>query len=154
LDGWVAFFDIGDTLAKVVFSPEGDEIKGLEVFPGVPGILEVLRRSRVSLGVISDRGDFQEEAVNEALKVSGFLKFFDPRLVIYGRKDSTQIFKLAAQRAREQAANGPYLFTGENSGERARAGEADFLVADRPSQALSVLQRAAEHRQQLNRPAN
>jgi leucyl aminopeptidase len=142
LAGASAFFDIGNTLASVVLTPSGDRIK-LTAYPYVPEVLVELRDRGARLGIISDRGLIPAEDVNRALEAAGLWDFFEPELVIYGRKDSPRIFQQAAAQA-----GGPdrILFVGEDAGERAQALQAGFLVAPHPRLALPVLEQRARLR--------
>lgn len=137
LTGALAFFDIGSTLASVSVSSGGDRIERLTVYPYVPGVLGELRDCGARLGVISDRGLIPAEDVNQALEAAGLWSFFEPGLVIYGRKDSPRIFEQAAAQA---GSPDRLLFVGEDPGERAHALQAGFLVAPHPQLALPVLE--------------
>jgi bacterial leucyl aminopeptidase len=140
LTGEMAFFDIGNTLASVTISPNGTRIERLTVYPYVPDVLGELRDRGTRLGIISDRGPFRAEDVNQALAAAGLLDFFEPELVIYGRKDSPRIFEQAVAQA---GAPERVLFVGEDPNERAHALQAGLLVAPHPHLAVSVLERAA-----------
>jgi bacterial leucyl aminopeptidase len=140
LTGEVAFFDIGDTLASVTISPSGTRIERFTVYPYVPNVLGEFRDRGTRLGIISDRGPFRAEDVNQALAAAGLLDFFEPELVIYGRKDSPRIFEQAVGQA---GAPESVLFVGEDPNERAHALQAGLLVAPHPQLAISVLERAA-----------
>lgn len=136
LEGAVAFFDIGDTLAAVTVSSGGGRIEQLHVYPYVPEVLAALRDFGARIGIISDRGPFAVEEVNRALKAAGLWKFFDPELVIYGRKDTPRIFERAAARAGTPERR---LFVGEDAGERALAMRTGYAAAPHPLLALPVL---------------
>ena len=140
LTGALAYFDIGNTLASVTISPDGDRLEHLAVYPSVPGVLGELRDRGVRLGIISDRGPFPAEQVNQALEAADLADFFAPELVIYGPKDSPRIFEEAA--AQGGALDRP-IFVGEDPAERAHALQAGFLVAPHPLLALPVLERHA-----------
>ena len=140
LAGAVAFFDIGDTLASVTVAPTGDRIERLTAYPHVPPVLAALRDQEVPLGVISDRGPFPAEEVNQALRAAGLWELLTPELVVYGRKDSPRVFEQAALRAGAPDPSRRLLFVGEDAAERAQALRADFLVAPHPRLALPVLQ--------------
>src|SRR5215204_5783871 len=96
LTGEPAFFDIGNTLASVTIAAGGDRIESLAVYPYVPGVLAELRDLGARLGIISDRGPIPADEVNQALAAAGLLEFFEPELIVYGRKDSPRIFEQAA----------------------------------------------------------
>ncbi len=141
----VAFFDIGNTLASVAVSASGDQIENLTVLPDVPPVLATLRERGVRLGIISDRGSIPAKDVKRALAAADLWDFFTPKLVIYGKKNSPQVFELATEAA--EKADSPdtarlLLFVGEDSTEREQALRAGFLVASNPRFALSVLDEA------------
>jgi bacterial leucyl aminopeptidase len=140
LTGEPAFFDIGNTLASVTIAAGGDRIESLAVYPYVPGVLAELRDLGARLGIISDRGPIPAEEVDQALASAGLLEFFEPELIVYGRKDSPRIFEQAAA-----LAGGPErrLFVGEDASERAQAMQAGFLVAPHPQLASAVLAQRA-----------
>jgi bacterial leucyl aminopeptidase len=52
----VAFFDIGETLGSVRFSPPPYRLLGLDVYPYVPAILNQLRDNGVRMGLINGSG--------------------------------------------------------------------------------------------------
>lgn len=131
----VIFFDIGDTLATPTFDEE-DRLLGFNVFPDALEALEELRRRSFRLGVISNPGGGSHDNVKRALEECGLLPFFDPALVVFGRKDSPAAFEGAAARA--GVAGGECVFVGENRDERRFASEAGFRVAPHPKLALAV----------------
>ncbi|OKI25089.1 M20/M25/M40 family metallo-hydrolase [Streptomyces sp. CB03911] len=137
----VAFFDIGNTLARVRVSPDGRDITDLTPFPDVPAVLAALRGRGVRLGVLSDRGPIPADRVDTALDRAGLLTFFEKPLVRYGPKNSTLVFEqAAAAAAADTPGSGPrLLFVGEDAAERAFARSAGFLVAPHPSLAQRVL---------------
>jgi phosphoglycolate phosphatase-like HAD superfamily hydrolase len=144
-----AFFDIGDTLASVRLSPAGDSIEEMTVLPDVFPALDELRAEGVRLGILSNRGTIEEKNVNDALKQAGLLQFFDQKLILYGPKNSTQLFERAEDTVRllnEDNHDEPpiLLFVGENAAERSFAQAANFLVADHPSSALPVLRQHSD----------
>ena len=65
--------------------------------------------------------------------------FFEPNLLIYGEKNSPEIFRHAAQRAGSAATPGRCLYVGEDRNERSFALEAGFRVAPHPRLAMEVL---------------
>jgi len=91
----------------------------------------------VALGIISDRGAIPAADVAAALDRAGVLEFFDPALIVYGRKDSSLIFESAAARVPD----GPrrLLFVGEDAQERAFAQAAGFAVGPHPRLAPRML---------------
>lgn len=139
----VAFFDIGDTLASVRISADGTNIEELVVFEGIPAILQGLQKDGVQLGIISNRGTIPKESVNDALELAGLLPYFNRKLIIYGPKNSTEIFEHAASVAR-RVVTSPVLrrvamFVGEDANERAYARAVGFLVAPHPRLAGDLL---------------
>ena len=140
LVGAVAFFDIGNTLASVVVAPSGDRIERLTVLPDVSAVLAALTGRGVRLGIMSDRGPIPAEQVNQALEDAGILGFFEPTLIIYGKKDSPAVFEFAARQTGGPDRGRRLLFVGEDPAERAQALQADFLVASHPRLALSALE--------------
>jgi hypothetical protein len=137
----VAFFDIGDTLASVRVAPTGTTIEDMVLLPGVLDVLETLRAADVRMGIISNRGTIPAAEVDAALARVGVGEFLDPALVIYGRKDSVQIFQQAAIAARSGVVDPPrkILFVGEDATERRFAHAAGFLVCPHPALAPGVL---------------
>ncbi len=133
------FFDIGDTLAKVIFTEEGDQIERFEVFDYVPDALQRLKDNGVRLGIISNRGGISEKNVKDALEAAGLLSFFESDLIIFGKKDSPTIFKKAMEKAGLAGERDKSVFVGENAQERQHA-SAHLRVADDPRRALDVLQ--------------
>lgn len=144
----VAFFDIGDTLASVRVGPTGTGIEEMVPLPGVLDALATLRDAGVRMGIISHRGAIPAADVDAALARVGLAEFFDPALVIYGRKDSVMIFEQAASAARSTAPVPPrrMLFVGEDATERGFARAADFLVCPHPTLAPRVLLNGASLR--------
>lgn len=135
----VVFFDIGDTLGSVRLSPSRDRIERIEVFPEVPRVLrELNERPPTRLGIISNRGRVSEEDVKRALAECGLLDSFDPNLIIFGPKDSTEIFKRAASQADLADAPQECLFVGESVDERDFASQAGMKTAASPREALEV----------------
>ena len=110
------------------------------MYPYVANVLGELRDRGTRLGIISDRGPFRAEDVNQALAAAGLLDFFEPELVIYGRKDSPRIFEQAVGQA---GAPERVLFVGEDPNERAHALQAGLLVAPHPHLAIAVLEDGA-----------
>src|SRR4051812_42036212 len=149
LSNAVAFFDLGNTLASVRVSATENRIEEMIVFADVPPVLRELRQKGVRLGILSNRGEIPEENVNEALKRAGLLPFFDRKLILYGPKDSSRLFEVAAARVLQRSApvsgqsesgeRPVLLFVGEDSSERAQARAVDFLIAPHPRLALTVL---------------
>ncbi|HKO42981.1 MAG TPA: M20/M25/M40 family metallo-hydrolase [Pyrinomonadaceae bacterium] len=140
----VAFFDIGDTLASVRISADGNDIDQMVVFDGIPAILDQLQNDGVHLGIISNSGTIPKERVNDALERAGLLQYFNRKLIIYGPKNSTEIFVHAAFVARKVLRPPNFwrltmMFVGEDANERAYARAVGFLVAPHPRLAGDVL---------------
>jgi beta-phosphoglucomutase-like phosphatase (HAD superfamily) len=132
----VYFFDIGDTLGRVSVSASGDRIERVEVLPGVLGVLRELRDRGARLGIISNRGGVPAAEVERALTQADLLGFFDPALIIFGRKDSAEIFRRAATAVGR--APGECVFVGENEAERNHATAAGMRVAPAPRAAAEA----------------
>ncbi|NEM06069.1 M28 family peptidase [Geodermatophilus normandii] len=143
LTGTVAFFDVGGTLASVALSPDGDRIADLAVYADVPEVLADLRRRGAWVGIVSDPGPVPHEEVDRALQDAGLGGLLDPDLVVYGAKDSPQVFETALARA---GAVDRALFVGEDAAERAHALAAGLLVAPHPRLAVAVLEERARLR--------
>src|SRR5687768_13594656 len=95
-----AFFDIGDTLGSARFSPRPPHrLEQLDVYPQVSDVLQQLRDSDVRLGIVSNIGQEAEEHVRMVLEEAGLYDFFEPSLLVYGAKDSPEIFRHAAEQA-------------------------------------------------------
>jgi leucyl aminopeptidase len=131
------FFDLGDTLGTPVLSSPPVHLEGFNVFGFVPSLLAELRSQEQRLGIISNTGDDPGAVVDQILADAGILELFDPALRIYSRdvglrKDSPEIFRLAAGRAGLAATPGSCLFVGENASERGFAAEAGMAVCPDP----------------------
>jgi bacterial leucyl aminopeptidase len=111
----------------------------LNVYPQVPAVLQELRDSGVRLGIVSNIGQETEENVRRVLEEGQIYDFFEPDLLIYGEKDSPEIFRRAAERAGHPATPERCLYVGEDRDERSYALEAGFRVAPHPRLALQVL---------------
>lgn len=137
----VVFFDIGDTLATPIFSPD-DRLTGFNVFPEARTALEALKARNVRMGIISNAGDELPATVNALLDECGLLQFFDPDIIVYGKKDSPVIFKTAAEKG--GVPPDQCVFVGENSKERSFALAAGFLgVSPHPLLTLDVIDGSA-----------
>jgi leucyl aminopeptidase len=135
-----AFFDIGNTLGSVrLSSRQPHRLKRLDVYPQVSDVLQELRRSGVRLGIISNIGQETEENVTRVLEEGQIYDLFEPDLLIYGEKDSPEIFRRAAERAGHSAAPKQCVNVGEDRDERSYALEAGLRVAPHPRLALQVL---------------
>jgi hypothetical protein len=123
----VAFFDIGNTLGAVRLSPRPPHrLERLDVYPQVSDVLQDLRRSGVPLGIVFNIGQQTEEDVRRVLEVGHIYDFFEPDLLIYGAKDSPEIFRHAAEQAGSAATPERCLYVGEDRNERSFALEALF----------------------------
>ena len=136
----VAFFDIGDTLGSARLSPQQPHrLERLDIYPQVSAVLQELRNNGVRLGIVSNIGQETEEKVRTVLEEGQIYDFFEPSLLVYGAKDSPEIFRRAAEQAGHSATPERCLYIGENRGERGYALEAGFRVAPHPRLALEVL---------------
>jgi leucyl aminopeptidase len=136
----VAFFDIGNTLGSVRLSPrQPHRLERLDLYPQVSDVLQELRRSGVRLGIVSNIGQETEEDVRRVLEEGQIYGLFEPSLLIYGEKDSPEIFRRAAEQAGNSATPERCLYVGEDRDERNYALEAGFRVAPHPRLALEVL---------------
>jgi hypothetical protein len=135
-----AFFDIGNTLGSVrLSSRQPNRLKRLDVYPQVSVVLQEIRRRGVRLGIISNIGQQTEEPVRRALEEGHVYDFFEPILLIYGEKNSPEIFRHAAEQAGSAATPERCVYVGEDRDERSYALEAGFRVAPHPRLALEVL---------------
>jgi FMN phosphatase YigB (HAD superfamily) len=132
----VVFCDIGDILGSPVLSPPPPprRLERLDLFPFVFAVLKQLKDNKNRLGIISNTGDEKPANINKVLKAAGILDFFEPDLLIYSsevhlKKDSPEIFKLAAEKAGLASNPEKCLFVGEDPRERSFAAQAGFRVA-------------------------
>jgi len=134
----IVFFDIGDTLATPIFAPD-DRLIGFNVFPEARPSLEALKARQVRMGIISNAGDELPANVNALLEQCGLLQFFDPEIIVYGKKDSPAIFVTAAETG--GVTPDQCVFVGENSKERSFALAAGFQgVSPHPLLTLDVIE--------------
>jgi hypothetical protein len=141
---YIVFFDIGGTLGSPKISPPPYRLVALDVYPYVPGVLKQLLKNKVRIGIISNTGSETTEDMRRVLEKSKIYQFFEPTLLIYSsvvgkKKDSPEIFKLAASISGHSGAPERCLFVGEDSRERSYAMEAGFRVAPHPRLAWEVL---------------
>jgi bacterial leucyl aminopeptidase len=101
-----------------------------------------LHDNSVQLGIISDVGQETEEDVRRALEEGRIYDLFESGPLVYGRKNSPEIFRRAAEQAGHSATPERCLFVGEIREERSYALESGFRVAPHPRLALEVRQRA------------
>jgi bacterial leucyl aminopeptidase len=111
----------------------------LDVYPQVSDVLQELLSSGVRLGIVSNIGQETEENVRRVLEEGQIYDFFEPSLLIYGEKNSPEIFRRAAEQAGNSATPERCLYVGEDRDERSYALEAGFRVAPHPRLALEVL---------------
>lgn len=127
----VIFFDIGDTLASPIISDQG-KLERFDVFPDGLAALEDLKSRGYQMGIISHRGNIPAEEVDRALRDGRLYDYFNPKYIIYKKKDSPQAFADAAREAGLEP--GECVFVGENSQERTFALAAGFArVVPHPS---------------------
>jgi bacterial leucyl aminopeptidase len=139
-DALTAFFDIGETLGSARFSPHlPHRLERLDVYPQVPEVLQGLRDNDVRLGIVSNVGQEPAENVRRVLEDGEIYGFFDPDLLVYGEKNSSEVFRRAAELAGHSATPERCVYVGENRDERGYALEAGFRVAPHPRLALAVL---------------
>ncbi len=134
----VIFFDIGNTLGSPKLSA-GGLLVALTVYSYVPEVLQQLHDDGKRLGVISNIGEDTPENVEQVLSEESILDFFDSELLIYGAKDSPEIFRGAATQAGLSATPEQCLFVGEDSIERHYAMEAGWRVVPHPILVTDVL---------------
>lgn len=138
------FFDIGDTLASPVLSPNRRSLAGLRVYPFVPEILQALGHQTVPLGLISNTApDDTMQTMQAILKQVGLLRFFDVTLLLFSSvegldKTRGEFFQRAATRAGIPPQR--CVFVGEDAQERAVARTAFFQVSFHPLHVFHVLQ--------------
>ncbi len=139
MSNYIIFFDIGNTLGSPKVLSNG-HLSALTVYPYVPEVLQQLHEDGKRLGVISDIGNDTPENVERILSESGILNFFESELLIYGAKDSAEIFRRAATQAGLSTTPEQCLFVGEDSIERNYAMEAGWGVVPHPLLVTDVLQ--------------
>ena len=98
-----------------------------------------MRDNDIRLGIISDVGQETQEDVRRALEEGQIYDFFEPSLLVYGAKNSPEIFRRAAEQAGHSATPERCLYIGENREERSYALEVGFRVVPHPRLALEVL---------------
>ncbi|MGH9902581.1 MAG: HAD family hydrolase, partial [Pyrinomonadaceae bacterium] len=137
------FFDIGDTLGVVRLSAPPVRVERIEVKPGVAEALREISSAGVRRGIISDRGNVPEAEVLRALEGCGLGEFFDPTLIVFGRKDSAEIFRRAAGLAPLDPRD--CMFVGESVKEREHAAAAGMKVATTPPEAARAVRGSQTH---------
>ena len=98
-----------------------------------------MRDNGVRLGIVSNIGQEPEEHVRTVLEEGQIYDLFEPNLLIYGEKNSPEIFRRAAERAGHPANPERCVYIGEDRDERGHALEAGFRVAPHPRLAREVL---------------
>ncbi len=114
-------------------------LERLDVYPQIPAVLEELRDNDVRLGIVSNVGQETEENVRSMLEEARLYDFFEPNLLVYGEKNSPDIFRRAAEQAGHSATPERCVYVGEDRDERSYALEAGFRVAPHPRLAWEVL---------------
>ena len=138
------FFDIGDTLGTAVLSPPPVRLIRVDLFPYVMALLRSLADRSLRLGIISNTGDMDGASVDAILNKAGIRDFFDPSLRLYSKdvglkKDSPEIFRVAAQRAGLAGMPQACLFVGEDETERGFAIDAGLQACPHPLLVNEVL---------------
>jgi leucyl aminopeptidase len=138
------FFDIGDTLGTAVLSPPPVRLVRLDLFPYVMALLRSLADRGLRLGIISNTGDMDGTSVDAILNKAGIRDFFDASLRLYSKdvglkKDSPEIFLVAAQRAGLAGMPQACLFVGEDETERGFAIDAGLQACPHPLLANEIL---------------
>jgi bacterial leucyl aminopeptidase len=106
----VVFFDIGDTLGSAPLSPrQPHRLERLDIYPQVSDVLQELRDNDVRLGIVSNIGQETEEDVRRVLEEGQIYDFFEPSLLVYGAKNSPEIFRRAAEQAGHSATSAVFL---------------------------------------------
>ncbi|HEY2221386.1 hypothetical protein [Actinomycetospora sp.] len=119
----------------------GTAIEDMVVLPGVVDALERFRDAGVAQGTLSNPGPVPTAAVDAALDECGLAPFLDPRLRVWGRKDSAAIFHRAMDAAGTvtRAARSRMVFVGEDATERSVARSAGLRVSPSPGLAVRAL---------------
>ncbi|WP_330347320.1 HAD family hydrolase [Streptomyces sp. NBC_00582] len=151
----VLFFDIGATLADAEVDADGSLT--LRPRPRVPAVLDAFREVRK--GILSDPGPGEDAAARAAAALHSAFpgRFTDAALVLWGAKDSPDIFRRAvAATARD---GGPALpadacvFVGENPRERAFAAQVGLRTAVDPVFTLAAVEGRPVFRARVELPA-
>ncbi|MEH1800997.1 MAG: M20/M25/M40 family metallo-hydrolase [Nostoc sp.] len=135
----VIFFDIGGTLGSPRISPFPYRLEGLDVYPYVLDILRQLRERNSRIGIISNIGDDKPENVTRVLEKCQIYDLFDSDLIIYGAKNSSEIFQFTARQAGHSDTPNQCLFVGEDSHEQSYAIQAGWRVVPHPCLVWDVL---------------
>ena len=160
LSSYVVFFDIGDTLGFARVSPPPEYLlEGLDVYSYIPSVIKQLKDNNIRLGIISNTGDNPAETVDRVLEEAGLLKFFESNLRIYSaevglKKNSPEIFQLAARQAGKSDHPEQCLYVGEDSTERSYAVEAGWHVAPHPILAWDIINGDSIRFVRVSVPAN
>jgi bacterial leucyl aminopeptidase len=116
----------------------------LDLFPYVMALLRSLADRGLRLGIISNTGDMDGASVDAILNKAGIRDFFDASLRLYSKdvglkKDSPEIFLVAAQRAGLAGMPQACLFVGEDETERGFAIDAGLQARPHPLLVNEVL---------------
>jgi|GEM_PF-1148952 len=156
------FFDLGETLGTADVGGRPPKLVGFDVYPFVPAVLAELMARRLRLGVISNTGNQDGEAVNAVLAPhfapTGKLAALDRKLLVYSgdegvTKASREIFGRAAKRATLDPTPERCLFVGEDAHEREVATLAKWQVCPHPLLVTEVLDGQALQFVRLSVPA-
>jgi hypothetical protein len=131
------FFDLGDTLGVAELDPLLRRLTGFHLFPFVTSLLEELARRGLRAGIVSNTGEETGDAIEVVLEPTGVLTLLQPQLRIYSadvglRKDTPEIFRLAAGRAGLADAPDRCVYVGEDVAERMVAQGAGMRVCPHP----------------------
>jgi FMN phosphatase YigB (HAD superfamily) len=116
----------------------------VDLFPYVMALLRSLADRGLRLGLISNTGDMDGANVDAILNKAGIRDFFDASLRLYSKdvglkKDSPEIFRVAAQRAGLAGMPQACLFVGEDETERGFAIDAGLQACPHPLLVNEVL---------------
>lgn len=131
------FFAISNTLATPVFSPPDNKLKRFDLYTDALECLEELSKANLPIGIISNSCN---EAIDNILihfENAGLTRFINPKLILFGNKDTFEIFQQAAQFV--GSTTNECLFVAGSSWERKFAQDAGFLVSPHAKLALPVI---------------
>lgn len=139
----VVFFEMGNTLGNVWFSPLSQKLQGLDVHLHIPIVLNKLRNNGLRLGVIFNSVEGTPESIEFVLKRSGVLKYFETDLLIcnstlFSTPNSVEVFKIAAQKAGCLETPELCLYVSDDQVIRNLATKAGFQVAEDPISVLKM----------------
>ena len=155
----VVWFDIGNTLGVPIISVPTYQLERLEIYPYIPQVLKNLKDNNIRLGIISNTNNETADNINRVLEEAGIFNFFDSELLFYSsviglKKDSPEIFNLAAERAKNSDVPEHCLFVGEDNRERSYAKEAGWRVSPHPILVWDILNGENIRYVRVNVPAN